>query len=155
MGVAPEGFFGTFVGWGMQFWVPASMEDIFESGGYKLEDRGARWIESYARLKPGVTLQQAQQEVAAISGRLAAEYPATNRGRSIRLWPLWQTPFNNAGTLLPTLQLGTDVYKINAGKPGQLMIEGEDQWIYASLINTTNGATITTGFLREGDGGQQ
>src|SRR6266487_4404560 len=56
-------------------------------------------------------------------------------------------------TLLPTLQLGTDVYKINAGKPGQLMIEGEDQWIYASLINTTNGATITTGFLREGDGG--
>ncbi len=61
VGVAPEGFFGTFVGWGMQFWVPASMEDIFESGGYKLEDRGARWIESYARLKPGVTLQQAQQ----------------------------------------------------------------------------------------------
>src|SRR5467141_5364442 len=105
VGVAPEGFFGTFVGWGMQFWVPASMEDIFESSGYKLEDRGARWIESYARLKPGVTLQQAQQEVTAISGRLAAEYPATNRGRSIRLWPLWQTPFNNAGTLLPTLEI--------------------------------------------------
>src|SRR3989475_2317698 len=105
VGVAPEGFFGTLVGWGMQFWVPASMEDIFESGGYKLEDRGARWIESYARLKPGVTLQQAQQEVAAISGRLAAEYPATNRGRSIRLWALWQTPFNNAGTLLPTLEI--------------------------------------------------
>src|SRR5437868_5014786 len=105
VGVAPEGFFGTFVGWGMQFWVPASMEDIFEAGGYKLADRGARWIEAYARLKPGVTLQQAQQEFAAISGRLAAEYPATNRGRSIRLWPLWQTPFNNAGTLLPTLEI--------------------------------------------------
>src|SRR6266700_2593586 len=87
VGVAPQGFFGTFVGWGMQFWVPASMEDIFEAGGYKLEDRGARWIESYARLKPGVTLQQAQQEFAAISGRLAAEYPATNRGRGIRFWP--------------------------------------------------------------------
>ena len=26
--------------------------------------------------------------------------PATNRGRGIKLWPLWQTPFNNAGTLL-------------------------------------------------------
>src|SRR5436190_15951103 len=105
VGVAPEGFFGTFVGWGMQFWVPASMEDIFESGGYKLEDRGARWIESYARLKPGVTLQQGQQEFAAISGRLEVEYPATNRGRAIRCWPLWQTPFNNAGTLLPTLEI--------------------------------------------------
>src|SRR6267154_1997841 len=105
VGVAPEGFFGTFVGWGMQFWVPASMEEIFEAGGYKLEDRGARWIEAYARLKPGVTLQQAQQEFAAISGRLEAEYPATNRGRAIRFWPLWQTPFNNAGTLLPTLEI--------------------------------------------------
>src|SRR5947207_3603906 len=105
VGVAPEGFFGTFVGWGMQFWVPASMEDIFEAGGYKLADRGARWIEAYARLKPGVTLQQAQQEFAAISGRLETEYPATNRGRAIRFWPLWQTPFNNAGTLLPTLEI--------------------------------------------------
>jgi macrolide transport system ATP-binding/permease protein len=105
VGVAPEGFYGTFVGWGMNFWVPASMEDIFESGGYKLEDRGARWIEAYARLKPGVTLQQAQQEFAAISGRLEAEYPVTNRGRAIRFWPLWQTPFNNAGTLLPTLEI--------------------------------------------------
>jgi macrolide transport system ATP-binding/permease protein len=105
IGVAPEGFYGTFVGWGMNFWVPASMEDIFESGGYKLEDRGARWIESYARLRPGVTSQQAQQEFAAISVRLEAEYPTTNRGRAFRLWPLWQTPFNNAGTLLPTLEI--------------------------------------------------
>jgi predicted permease len=105
VGVAPQGFYGTFVGWGMNFWVPASMEDIFESGGYKLEDRGARWIEAYARLKPGVTRQQAEQEFAAISGRLEAEYPATNRGRAIQLWPLWATPFNNAGTLLPTLEI--------------------------------------------------
>jgi len=63
VGVAPEGFYGTFVGWGMQFWVPASMEEIFEAGGYKLEDRGARWIEAYARLKPGVTREQAQGEI--------------------------------------------------------------------------------------------
>jgi len=103
IGVAPEGFYGTFVGWAMQFWVPASMEDTFEAGGYKLEDRGARWIEAYVRLKPGVTRDQAQQEVSAIAKRLALDYPATNRGRGIKLWALWQTPFNNAGTLLPTL----------------------------------------------------
>jgi predicted permease len=104
IGVMPENFRGTFVGWAMNFWVTASMEDLFEGGGYKLEDRGARWIESYARLKPGVTLPQAQQELAAISQRLEATYPATNRGRGIRFWPLWQTPFNNAATLLPTLE---------------------------------------------------
>lgn len=105
VGVAPQGFYGTFVGWAMQFWVPASMEEIFESGGYKLEDRGARWIEAYARLKPGVTREQAQQEIAAVAKRLEADYPETNRGRSVKLWPLWQTPFNNANTLLPTLEI--------------------------------------------------
>jgi len=109
MGVTPEGFYGTFVGWAMNFWVPASMEETFESGGYKLEDRGARWIESYVRLKPGVSRAQAQDEVSAIATRLEASYPATNRGRSIKLWPLWQTPFNNAHTLLPTLQIMTAV----------------------------------------------
>ena len=105
IGVAPEGFYGTFVGWGMQFWVPASMEEIFEAGGYKLEDRGARWIEAYVRLKSGVTLAQAQQEISAVAKRLEAAYAGTNRGRGVQLWPLWQTPFNNAGTLLPTLEI--------------------------------------------------
>jgi len=105
VGVAPEGFYGTFVGWGMNFWVPASMEEIFESGGYKLEDRGARWIEAYVKLKPGVTREQAQQETTAVAKRLEADYPGTNRGVSMKLWPLWQTPFNNAGTLLPTLEI--------------------------------------------------
>src|SRR5467141_3322944 len=105
VGVMPEGFYGTFVGWAMQFWVPASMEEIFESGGYKLEDRGARWIEAYLRLKPGATQAQAQAEISAAAKRLDAENPETNRGRGMQLWPLWQTPFNNAGTLLPTLEI--------------------------------------------------
>jgi putative ABC transport system permease protein len=105
VGVAPEGFYGTFVGWSMQFWVPVSMEEIFEGGGYKLEDRGARWIEAYARLKPGVRRGQAQEEISAVAKRLENDYPDTNRGRGIQLWPLWQTPFNNARTLLPTLEI--------------------------------------------------
>src|SRR5947208_13458131 len=103
IGVAPEGFYGTFVGWAMKFWVHASMEDTFEAGGYKLEDRSERWIESYGRLKPGVSLDQAQQEVSALAKRLEMDFPETNRGHGVKLWRLWQTPFNNAGTLLPTL----------------------------------------------------
>jgi len=103
VGVAPDGFFGTFVGYAFQFWVPASMQSQFDSGVYKLEDRGARWIEGYVRLKPGVTREQAQSELSAVAARLEAQYPDTNRGRGVRLYPLWQTPFNNAGALLPTL----------------------------------------------------
>lgn len=105
IGVAPKGFYGTFVGWAMQFWVPVSMEETFESGGYKLEDRDARWIEAFVKLKSGVTQSQAQQEISAISARLETSYPGTNRGRSIGIWPLWQTPFNHARTMLPMLEV--------------------------------------------------
>jgi predicted permease len=103
VGVAPRGFYGTFVGYAFQFWVPASMQSQFDAGAYKLEDRGARWIEGYVRLKPAVTIEQAQAEMSAIAARLETDYPETNRGRGVRLFPLWQTPFNNAGSLLPTL----------------------------------------------------
>ena len=103
VGVTPKGFFGTFVGYAFQFWVPASMQAQFDAGTYKLEDRGARWIEGYVRLKPGVTIERAQAELSAVAARLEGQYPDTNRGRGIRLFPLWQTPFNNAGALLPTL----------------------------------------------------
>ena len=105
VGVAPEGFYGTFVGYAFQFWVPLSMEEIFEAGGYKLDNRGARWIEGFALLKSGVAVQQAQEEISAAAKRLETDYPATNLGRGIKLFPLWQTPFNNAGTLLPTLRI--------------------------------------------------
>jgi len=105
IGVVPEGFHGTFVGRAIQFWVPVSMQETFGSGGYKLEDRGARWIESYVRLKPGVSRAQAQQQISAIAARLQTSYPATNRGRSIGLWALWQTPFNHAGELLPSFEV--------------------------------------------------
>jgi predicted permease len=103
VGVTPKGFYGTFVGYAFQFWVPMSMQSQFDAGVYKLEDRGARWIEGYVRLKRGVTIDRAQAELSAIAARLEADYPATNRGRGVRLFPLWQTPFNNAGALLPTL----------------------------------------------------
>src|SRR5437868_15186278 len=94
IGVAPKEFWGTFVGYAFQFWVPASMQERFDATGYKLEDRGARWIEGFVRLKPGVTAEQAQAELSAAAQHLEAEYPATNLGRGIRLLPLWQSPFN-------------------------------------------------------------
>jgi len=105
IGVAPARFYGTFVGRVMEFWVPASMVEVYNPGSNKLEDRGARWAEAFVRLKPGVTRNQAQQEISAIAGRLEVAYPATNRGRGIKVWPLWNTPFNHASHLLPTLQI--------------------------------------------------
>src|SRR5262244_3609829 len=103
IGVAPERFHGTFVGYSFSFWVPTSMQETFDTTGYKLEDRGARWIEGYAILKPGVSRQQAQDELNSISQRLEKDFPDTNRGHENQLVPLWKTPFNGAGNMSPTL----------------------------------------------------
>jgi len=103
VGVAPEGFYGTFIGYGFQFWVPASMQETFDPGGYKLGDRRARWIEGFVRLKRGVTRTQAQMELTAAAKRLEADYPSTNRARGIELLPLWQSPFNAMDILFPAL----------------------------------------------------
>ena len=105
VGVAPPGFYGTFVGYAFQFWVPVSMQVQFDAGVYKLEDRGAHWVEPFVRLKPGVTLARAQAELSALAARLERDYPATNRGRGVRLFPLWATPFNGATAMLPTLAI--------------------------------------------------
>src|SRR5213082_2107848 len=103
IGVAPEKFHGTFIGYSFNFWVPTSMQETFDSTGYKLEDRGARWIEGYAIVKRGVSRQQAQAELNSISQRLEKDFPDTNRGHGIELIPLWKTPFNGAGNMSPTL----------------------------------------------------
>ena len=103
IGVAPGGILRDFRGLGDAILGAGVDAGAVRPGGYKLEDRGAQWIEGFVRLKPGVTAAQAQAEISAVASRLEADYPATNRGRGIKLFPLWQTPFNNAGTLLPTL----------------------------------------------------
>jgi macrolide transport system ATP-binding/permease protein len=109
IGVAPENFRGTFVGYSFQFWVPTSMQETFDATGYKLEDRGARWIEGYAFLKPGVSLAQAQAEISAVAKRLENDYPQTNRGHGVQLLPLWKTPFNQAGAMMSTLGIALAV----------------------------------------------
>ena len=105
IGVAPREFVGTFVGYAFQFWVPASMQEVFDPPKYKLEDRGQRWIEPFVLLKPGVTAQQAEAELSAVTDRLAIEFPLTNRGRGVTVVPLWQSPFNGASRLGPTLRI--------------------------------------------------
>src|SRR6266496_2155657 len=105
IGVAPEKFHVTFFGYSFNFWVPTSMQATFDTTGYKLEDRGARWIEGYVFLKAGVTRQQAQAELNSIAQRLENDFPDTNRGHEVQLFPLWKTPFNGAGNMSPTLAI--------------------------------------------------
>jgi predicted permease len=75
IGVTPESFTGSKFALSMDFWVPMAMvEELRRSPGL-LTDRGSHWMNVLARLKPGVTMDQATAEMTAIAGRLNQAYP--------------------------------------------------------------------------------
>ena len=75
IGVTPESFTGSKFALSMDFWVPMAMvEELRQSPGL-LSDRGSHWMNVLARLKPGVTLDQATAEMQAIAARLNKAYP--------------------------------------------------------------------------------
>ena len=55
---------------------------------YREKQRDQRWYPTVARLAPGVSLEQAQDEMGAVARQLAAEFPTTNRDVGVRLAPL-------------------------------------------------------------------
>jgi predicted permease len=59
----------------------------FEAGAdtTMIRNRSTRWWSVVARLRPGVTLQQAQAEMDVLARALAGEYPRENGGRGIRV----------------------------------------------------------------------
>lgn len=74
------------------FTLPSGHADVFVSlwVGYPeaAPYRGVHFMNTYWRLKPGVSLAQAQAEFSAIDLRLAQQYPDTERGRQTALMPL-------------------------------------------------------------------
>ncbi len=86
IGVMPKGFQG-FSGTA-KVWIPMAMYDIAWPQLAKfdfLHKRDVHWHRVLGRLKPGVSLEQAQAEMAAIGDRLAREYPQANEDRSVRV----------------------------------------------------------------------
>jgi len=62
----------------VEFWSQMSAHPGSRNGG----------LGAVARLRPGVSLKQAQQDLASVSDALVREFPATNRDRVLRLKPL-------------------------------------------------------------------
>ena len=76
IGVMPEGFRFAY---GADVWIPMQRN---------AEDTSVRRFHSWmilGRLKPGVTLGQAQRDVDAISARLEKQYPDSNRSKALLL----------------------------------------------------------------------
>ena len=102
IGIAPAWF--RFPTAAFQLWAPLSSIDI--KSPQQAGNRAFRIFSAVARLKPGVTLQQAQADASALSGRLAREFPATNEGVSLELVPVYERLVGEVRPAL-TMLLGT------------------------------------------------
>jgi predicted permease len=101
IGVAPAWF--RFPSAEFQLWAPLGLIDRTPQ---QATNRAFRIFRMVARLRPDVTLAQAQEEMSAFSARLAKEFPTTNEGVTLTLQRLDEQLVGDVRTPL-TILLGT------------------------------------------------
>ncbi len=85
IGVAPEEFHGTEIFFWPDFWIPMVEAGQLGYSPHFLANRGTHNLWILGRLKPGVTPQQADENMNALSARLAKEYPNADDDLDARL----------------------------------------------------------------------
>ena len=88
IGIMRAGFHSPILIRNQDIWVPTPDDPVF--GGW-MTRRSGHWLSVIGRLRPGVSIAQAQAEMDGISRRLAAEFPKDDAGWSIRVAPLQST----------------------------------------------------------------
>jgi putative ABC transport system permease protein len=61
---------------------------VAELSGSDFQDRNGHFLSLFGRLKPGVTLAEAQAELEIIQQNLVKQYPASNKGYGIKVVPV-------------------------------------------------------------------
>ncbi len=90
LGVLPAHFtFPLDAGSTKDFWQPLDPNEVMNT------KRGVGYLNVIARLKPGVTIQQAQSEMDNIARRLAAQYPEHNAGHGVHLISTYEETVGN------------------------------------------------------------
>ena len=103
IGVAAPGFHGAQSGLRVDLWVPLAMQEAVIPGGSRLDSRGSHWMQALARLRPGVTMEQAQAAMNRVAADLGREYPDTNDGMRFLLFRFWNAPMGPSMVLMPVL----------------------------------------------------
>ena len=96
VGVAPPGF-------GIASKVDAWMPMAFDPKETANDNRGAHYLNVAGRLRPGVTVAQAEAELKVLAAQLATQYPDSNKGWGIFLMPLQDYSVRDVRAVLYTL----------------------------------------------------
>ena len=84
VGVAPAGFFGEEVGASPDLWVPLTMWASIVPGRDLLNSPGASWLRIIGRLKPGVSVPQAEARLTITFRRVLEGIFGPNMSRDVR-----------------------------------------------------------------------
>jgi putative ABC transport system permease protein len=107
IGVTPAVFQGSQTGVRVDLFVPVMMQSMLMPTGDLIHDHHYFWLFVFGRLKPGVTLQRAQEEMTIRLKPEVNNYPDEHRGHDqVTAYPLWRSPFGANlffSTLLPML----------------------------------------------------
>jgi predicted permease len=95
VGIAPKNFTGVLLGGGPSLWLPMSRNIVVQPTWY--ETRRGLFLFSVARLKPGVTAEQARANLKTVFANLEQAFPVDNKGRSATAVPLLQARLNPNG----------------------------------------------------------
>jgi putative ABC transport system permease protein len=88
VGVMPAGFQFPIQPQSIEVWTTFAVDSITADGSKPIAaERGAHYFETIARLKPQVSIQQAQADVETIMAGLARQYPDTNAHRGAVVMP--------------------------------------------------------------------
>ncbi len=126
IGVTPASFQGTVDGLNFDLWVPLTMQSQLTGSRDWLSDRDARPLAIMARLRPNVTLKEAEAEVSTIAKRLEFAYPQNNRRLGAAVVKIADSPDGIQrilGTLLKVLlAVGAAVLLIVCANVGNLLL---------------------------------
>jgi predicted permease len=87
VGITPQGFDGINSIVSFEAYLPLGMAVIEGNPSDFMSNRQIRNVFLYGRLRPGMTLKQAQASLDVVAQRLAQQYPDVDKDRSLRIFP--------------------------------------------------------------------
>ncbi len=98
VGVIPA-FFNGFDGGEVELWIPMMMLETTLGAPERLSDRGSRWLGAVGKLREGVTFEEAQADLDAVTADLERQFPRINEDRGVVVQHMRESLIGDTGSL--------------------------------------------------------